>query len=118
MTTQGSYKNPFYSSPYWASSNKTPVASSFTATGQSANFTPIAGRPFNISLWGTFVGSVQLERSFDNGSTWLPITAAGTQIFVWSASASESNEESEFGVIYRLNCTAYTSGTINYRLSQ
>ena len=26
--------------------------------------------------------------------------------------------EPERGVLYRFNCTAYTSGTINYRMSQ
>jgi hypothetical protein len=98
------------------------VSSTFTGTGQSASFL-IKGvddrRPtsFNLSLWGTFVGTVQLERSFD-GSTWLPLTANGTQIYKFTAPCSEPVEESEIGVLYRLNCTAYTSGTINYRLSE
>lgn len=101
------------------------VTGTFTATGQSTGFpprpslggvSPSAG--FNVSLWGTFVGSVQLERSFDNGTTWLPLTAAGTPLYVWTAPASEVCEEPEAGVLYRLNCTAYTSGTVNYRLSQ
>jgi hypothetical protein len=84
---------------------------------QSSNFAPIAGRPFNISLWGTFAGSVQLERSFD-GATWLPVTAAGVQLCIWTAPASESWEEDEVKPVYRLNCTLYTSGTANYRISQ
>lgn len=98
-------------------SGRAPVAGTFGATGQSAAFSPICGRMFNVSVWGTFVGSVQLERSF-NGSTWLPITAAGVQLYAWSAPASEPAEEPEYGVLYRLNCTAYTSGTVNYRVSQ
>lgn len=100
------------------------VTGSFTGTGQSGTF--MTQRltsnqepwPGNVSLWGTFVGTVQLERSFDQGTTWLPITAGGTQIYVWTAPASETFEEPEGGVYYRLNCTAYTSGTINYRISQ
>jgi hypothetical protein len=98
-------------------SEKAPVTGTFGATGQSAAFAPISARPFNVSVWGTFSGSVQLERSFD-GSAWLPITAAGMQLYVWSAPASEVAEEPEYGVLYRLNCTAYASGTINYRMSQ
>jgi hypothetical protein len=94
---------------------------SFTGTGQSANFTPICGPQgvgFNISLWGTFVAAVQLERSFDNGVNWLPITGAGVQLYAWTGPASEMAQETESDVIYRLNCTAYTSGTVNYRVSQ
>lgn len=98
-------------------SGRAPVESTFAATGQSGTFTPVAGRPFNVSVWGTFVGSVQLERSFDD-TNWFPITAAGTQLYVWTAAASEVAEEAEAGVSYRLNCTAYTSGTISYRISQ
>jgi hypothetical protein len=93
------------------------VTGTFTATGQSSSFRPIPGRPFNIDIRGTFVASVQLERSFD-GSNWSPITAAGTQLYAWTAAASEVAEEAESGVQYRLNCTAYTSGTVTYRISQ
>lgn len=99
------------------------LTGTFAATGQSASFLPdgVADglvRSFNISLWGTFVGTVQLERSFDNGTTWLPLTTNGTQVNKYTAPCSEYVEESEVGVLYRLNCTAYTSGTVNYRLSQ
>lgn len=96
----------------------TPVTGSFGAAGQSATFSPMPGRDFNVSLWGTFSGTVQLERSLDGAANWLPITAAGTQLYQWTAPASETASEAEAGVLYRLNCTAYTSGTINYRLSQ
>jgi hypothetical protein len=99
------------------------VTGTFTAIGQSASYAPpVAPRNtntggFNVSTWGTFVASVQLERSFDNGTTWLPLTAAGNQLYAWTAPASENGAEPEAGVLYRLNCTAYTSGTINYRIS-
>jgi len=104
--------------PAYAASGKTPVTGTFAATGQSSSFTPLGGRGFNISLWGTFVATVQLERSFDSGTTWLPLTAAGTQLYKWTAPASESAQEDEVPVLYRLNATAYTSGTVNYRISQ
>ncbi len=102
----------------FAASGVAALSGTFSATGQSSVFRPLAGRAFNISLWGAFSASVQLERSFDNGSTWLPITAAGAQLFAWSAAASEQAQEDETAVQYRLNCTSFTSGPINYRVSQ
>ena len=94
------------------------LAGSFSATGQSAIFWPAADRTFNATLYGTFSASVRLERTFDGGTNWHPLTAAGTQLYAWTAAASETCEEAEEGVGYRLNCTAYSSGTVNYRLSQ
>ena len=93
------------------------LTGTFTATGQGASFQPEPGRPFNLEIRGTFVGTVQLERSLD-GTNFVPVTAAGVTLYSWTAPGSESNEESEIGVLFRLNCTAYTSGTINWRISQ
>lgn len=100
------------------------VTGSFTATGQSASLVPQADtsgrypKQFNVSVRGTFVGTVQLERSFD-GTNWFVASrdSAGTAA-AWTAPMSVVVEEPEAGVIYRLNCTAYTSGTITYRMSQ
>ena len=99
------------------------LPAAFTATGQSTPFLAdgigdLQDKPFNISLWGTFVATIQLERSFDGGTTWLPLTAMGNQIYQFSAPCSETCVETEAGVLYRWNCTAYTSGTVNHRISQ
>ena len=105
------------------------VTGSFTATGQSGSFLPYVNargttNAFNIVLSGTAVAIVQLERSFDQGSTWVKLTVNGTQLYKWSydgsntVNISETAEEPEQGVFYRLNCTSYTSGTLNYRISQ
>lgn len=103
------------------------VSGSFTATGQSASFRPnigardTSGGSFNIGLSGTAVASLQLEKSFDNGTTWHQIYAGGIQLKSWSYSSTniaETGQEFEQGVLYRLNCTAFTSGTLSYRLSQ
>lgn len=101
------------------------VTGSFTATDQSDPFQPIIRErswgAFNIELRGTAVATVQLERSFDGGANWTVIYAGGTQLYQWSYSSgnfNETAEENERGVLYRLNCTAYTSGTLTYRLSQ
>lgn len=92
------------------------LAGDFTATGQSNAFTPLAGRGFDVSAWGTFVGSVQLERNI--GGQWLPLTVNGQAAYKWTAPFTETVNEPVYGVQYRLNCTAYTSGTINYSFNQ
>src|SRR4051812_21573624 len=79
-----------------------PVTGYFSGTGVSSTFIPNAGRNFNVSLWdpdGTFVGSVQLERSFDSGTIWLQAAVERTDDDTFFCL------EPEFGVSYRLNCT-------------
>lgn len=88
---------------------RTVTAGSFTATGQSAAV-PISGL-FNVSVSDFGTATVAVERSFDNGSSWLNVKS-------YTAAAEEIGEEVEYDVVYRLNCSAYTSGTIKYRLSQ
>lgn len=109
-----------------------PVTGSFTATGQSSSFRPVmrtmAWGQFNVFLSGTAVATVQLERSYDSGTTWCVISVATAgapvQMNRWTydsgtlANQSSVIEEPEPGVVYRLNCTAYTSGTLAYRISQ
>lgn len=93
-----------------------PLTGSFAATGQSAAVS-VYGQ-FNVTLRGTFVGTVKLQRSFD-GETWDDCArdSEGT-LMSWTAPYSGQWFEPEKGVAYRLNCTAYTSGTISYRISQ
>lgn len=74
--------------------------------------------PWNLSIWGTFTGlSLRIERSFDAGTTWLPLTNSGV-IIAYSGAASEVGEAPEDGVLYRINVTGIASGTVNARLSQ
>lgn len=92
-------------------------AGAFTATGQSAGVL-IRGK-FNLALWGTFVASLALERSFDGGTTWLncSLDAAGSPNTL-TVPVALIAEEPEPGVLYRLNCSSHTSGTVNWRISQ
>lgn len=96
------------------------VTGTFAATGQSAAFQPTirdrAWGQFNLELRGTFVATIALERTFD-GTNWVAVTALGNAIS-WTAPMTETWEENERGAQYRWNCTAYTSGTVTYRLSQ
>lgn len=71
----------------------------------------------------TFNATIQLERSFDGGATFLPCNVGGGgQLAQWTGTAvtpiSITFGEPEKNILYRLNCLAYTSGTINYRISQ
>lgn len=94
----------------------TVVSGNFTATGQSSAAMFIGY--FNVSLWGAFVGTVVLERSFDGGATFLPCsTDTVGDPNSYTAPISIVVNEPEPGVYYRVRCSAYTSGTINYRLS-
>jgi hypothetical protein len=93
------------------------------APGQSTSGV-FAGADATATFTGAainFSGTVQLERSFNGGATWIvaSIAQSGT-LAQWTAGTPVSTafSESEKQVLYRLNCIAYTSGTINYRLSQ
>lgn len=69
----------------------------------------------------TYSGTVEIERSFDGGSTWLPYCWPGSTTLAkvtGGAPFSTTILEPELQVLYRVACSAYTSGTINYRLSQ
>ena len=93
------------------------VTGTFGATGQSDPVELIG--PFNITLSGTFAATVKLERSFDAGVSWQVVSKnSNGDEAAYSAPIGIKLEEWERGVKYRLNCTAYTSGTVNYRLSQ
>lgn len=70
--------------------------------------------------------TIQLERSFDGGLTWIVcnIGGAGTPASYQfggsgglTAPVSFVVAEPEKGVAYRLNCTAYSSGSIAFRIS-
>lgn len=93
----------------------------FTAAGQSAGV-EIRGA-FNMEIRGG-VGTVQLEKSYDEGAAWAVVSkdvdgnAASYAITASPGAVNLMVEEPEPGVQYRFNCTAYTSGTISCRLSR
>jgi hypothetical protein len=92
------------------------VLGAFTAVGVGAAFTPFGN--FNLSVWGTFVGSVVLERSFDGGTTYTQASFPDGTTPTLTAPMSGTWNEKEKGTAYRFRCSAFTSGTINWRLSQ
>ena len=88
--------------------NSVTLSSNATGTGASASVFEDTG----------FTATVRVEKSYDGGVTWLAANEPGTVTAAsFTAQASMEMFEPELGVYYRLNCTAYTSGTINYRIS-
>lgn len=91
---------------------------SFSAPGVS-NAIVLSYGWFSLSLWGTFAASVQVERSPDNGATWLAVAEDSTGTYaIYTNPVSLNGFSPDTGVQFRLNCTALTSGTVSYRLAQ
>lgn len=80
------------------------LSKSFTATGVSAAIGFTKGDRHVLVVSGTFVGSVQLERS-SNGNTWQTVGLVRSAAGTFTAEAGLTGQ-------YRVRCTAYTSGTI------
>jgi len=68
---------------------------------------------FNLSISGTWVGTLTVQRSFDSGSTWYDVDT-------WTENVQEYGLEPEGGIQYRagIKTGEYTSGTCVVRLSQ
>lgn len=92
------------------------AAGSLSATGVSLAVEMDA--PFNLSVWGSPGGAWAIERSFDGGTTWIPLSLSDG-----SANAFNGNvtlpilNVFEAGVLYRINWTR-TSGTLFWRMSR
>lgn len=68
---------------------------------------------FNVSISGTWVATITIQRSFDLGNTWFDVKT-------FTKNAQEYGFEPENGVYYRAGVKAseFTSGDIYLRLSQ
>lgn len=102
------------------------ISGNFTASGVSSAF--VIYGAFNAFLWGNggpngaWNGTVQLERSFDGGTTWLVcgVGGGGTQAVYTTATGADvsiGGAECERGMAYRWHCTNFVSGPIFYRIS-
>ena len=91
------------------------VAVTSATTFQFPN--PVVG-VFNVAITGTFSATVQLERSFDGGVNWAPLSGStiGTTVTFTTPTTFVGNE-TERGVLYQVNCTVWASGTANVRIS-
>lgn len=88
----------------------------FSATGAGEAVVMVGA--FNITLWGTFSATIAFERSFDAGTTWIPVAFPDGTPITYTAPGSGSWGEIEAGVYYRLRCSSYTSGAASWRISR
>ena len=88
------------------------TATSITAENTFTDAVDIFGL-FNLSISGTWVGTVTLQRSFDFGATWVDVTT-------YTANIQDAGDEPEKLVVYRagIKTGEYTSGTAVIRISQ
>lgn len=73
---------------------------------------------FNVTITGTFNGSIALQRSLDNGATWQALTGGGSEIAVFTSAANESYYEPEPQALYRFNFIVFVSGSATVRLGK
>ncbi len=86
------------------------VAGTFTATGASEAVEIQRFGTYSLAFAGA-TATVEVERSVDGGGSWNQVPNG------LHNNDTENNIISLApGVLYRLNCTAYTSGTITYGL--
>lgn len=94
-----------------------PAAVTVSATAQDTwtdGIEPWGGSgQLNVSIAGTWVGTVTLQRSFNAGVSW-------QNVETWTANAEEQLWEFEADVLYRLGIATgnYVSGTAVLRLSK
>lgn len=89
----------------------------FTAAGQTSPGVEMAG-PFLMLATGG-VGTVELQFSVDGGTNWNTAQLANGSPNSWAVPVNQviTNLPGEDGILYRLRCSAFTSGPIAARLS-
>ena len=84
-----------------------------TVTGENQMSDPVVLTGyFNLSISGTWVATVTVQRSFDAGDTWFDVDT-------WTENTQEYGLEPERNVYYRVGVKTnnYTSGSVVLRLS-
>jgi len=103
------------------------VSGTITSQSQTVGpFIPAAGRNFNATGYGASMGvnaslggTIVVERSIDGGTTFLPLTGAGSPVALFTTVFSEQMQESQVGVSYQFLCTGFTGPqAINVRFAQ
>lgn len=79
-----------------------------TFTGQI-----VLSKGFNLSVSGTWAGTITVQRSFDDGVTFVDVEA-------FTANTERVGDEPELNIVYRAGFKTgeYTSGTAVVRLSR
>ena len=87
------------------------ITETFTSAVNGSEESYISQKRYNVTIGGTFVATIQLQRSFDRGTTWSTVKEV-------TAAYDGVGIEPEPGVLYRFACTAFTSGSAVCRLGQ
>lgn len=97
---------------------KTVVEGTFTETAEGTAVA-IQGHA-NVLIGGSFVATVQVQKSFDGGVTWFIVSrdSAGALAEYTSPGFNGTIIEPESQILYRVECTAFTSGTVIWRISR
>lgn len=100
--------------------NVTSVPFQFAVTGNVVAASLTDNAAIFTGAGVTFSATINVERSFDGGRTWIVCNVGGTGALAQYTAGpiSITFGEPEKNVLYRLNCIVYASGTINYRFSQ
>ncbi len=69
-------------------------------------------KDFNVSITGTWTGTIALQRSFDSGVTW-------GDVKLYTANEEQKGYEPESNVFYRLGFdSGFGTGVANVRISR
>jgi hypothetical protein len=104
---------------YLPSSSVVPITGTADGSSSSNVLVPDVGYYIYVTLTGTWTGTVQVERSTDNGVTWLPITThEGSAAGKFTGNADEdvllvADSQSRYHLKFDI-----TSGSVSYRLAQ
>ncbi len=117
LTASSSTFNANHVGALWQITHLVPSATitgSFTGTGSSSTTAVQLYRSYTVNTHGKWTGVIEIQRSYDSGSNWATVNDP-------FSSASDGNLtlgdiEDVDDAIYRITCTAYTSGTCRYTL--
>ncbi|MHC4620559.1 MAG: ubiquitin-activating E1 FCCH domain-containing protein [Planctomycetota bacterium] len=88
------------------------VEGDFTAGGQVSSTIAVSGK-WQFTTHGTWTGTIQIQRSYDGGSTWQPYHSFKGV----SNNYTSTGDETEEDVLYRLKMINYAAGPCSYCLS-
>jgi hypothetical protein len=80
------------------------ITKDFTGTATSDEVDGDEDTPMHLSIQGTFVGTIALQRSFNGGTNWGTVDS-------YTTVTEKTIQRTSAVYQYRLECTAYTSGT-------
>lgn len=92
----------------------------FTGAAQQGAAVQLYGK-YNFSLqFNAGTATARLVRSYDGGVSWVVTSKPDLSpaVFTGPVDVDGVGEEPETGMLYRWECTAFTSGPVNHRLSR